>query len=88
MKKLYLITAKDSTWNEYNSMLIRAENRKEAEELLIRTIHYCLSKDEPLSNLKDYGYSTTPLVNFKNYHIKEITSDGESEVIIASFNGA
>lgn len=72
MKKLYLITAKDYDYDEYDSVLIRAKDKEEAEkELLVFLNHY---------------NNQNPLENFNGYDIEEILQDGENGVIIASFN--
>lgn len=75
MKKLYLITAKDYDYEEYDSVLIRADTIEEAEVFLKELINnfWIESEDGKLKNFKDYTF-------------EEIEQDGESGVIMASFN--
>lgn len=75
MSKLYLITAKSNDYDEYDSVLIRAKSKEQAEHLLKKHIsnYWCSEEDWSLKN-------------FENYGIEEVKQSGESKVIIASFN--
>jgi hypothetical protein len=77
MKKLFIIELKEDVFGDYDrfdGFVVRASNEKDAWELADKMV-----KSTPHLDLKDIYF------NKERFYIKELSVDGEDEIILASY---
>jgi hypothetical protein len=78
VKKLFVIELNENSFSEYDQFdgfVVRASNEKDAWELADKLV-----KSVPYLDLKDIYF------NKNRFSIKELSVDGEDEIILASYN--
>lgn len=78
MKKIYLVTAEEYDYDQYDSVVVLANNKQEAIEL-------CKGKDYE-TNKYSIAFDGYFVKNQGKITIKEIDLNANAQVILASFN--